>query len=492
MINIKLIPIVLMCSLLFGSCCHDDEELFSGDGINEHHEIIIVGAGISGLTCGYYLNNKDFLILEKNSSVGGRTISGAYNNLTYAKGSEYLGEPEGYLSKMIKGLGLSLKEIPSPMDSYFDGKQFYYGSDGLARYLISGSSVSTYKKFVQLLLNEYDSYEEVPDLVYNSNVKNLDYTTAQNWLSNNGIPDIYINKYNVASRGLFGASLKEISAYSFIPEAAFDFDEDDLKYVSGNFDIKNEYTNSQKESSESYTFVRGLTELTNALGDKFSNKIRLNSTVTDVRKEENHYIITYLKKDGEEKIVTCNKVVLAVPAPIALNIAPSLIQDRKREILEQIKYSSYATVALFSKSPIFDKAFDLAVPNDYFFTDIYDATWVQRYYEKTVPKEYIISVYIAPDSYTNHSINTMSDKDILNNIYKDLNRVFPNASSLVTGYDIEHFYYAYPVMTLGAYERLKELMKLNQGSFILAGDYTIYPTFESAVESGYLAGKAIK
>lgn len=477
-----------MCMM---SCSDDESSSYKGDGINEHHETVIVGAGISGLTCAYHLKNKDFHILEKNDVVGGRTISGLHNNLVYAKGTEYLGMPEKELSKMIKGLGLSIKEIPSPMDAYFDGKEFYYGSDGLARYLISGSSPSTYKKFVSLLLSENKSYEEVPDLVYNSHVRDLDHISAQNWLLNNSIPNIYLDKYNVACRGLFGASLQEISAYSFIPEAAFDYDEDDLNYTSESFDVEQEYANSQKENSESYTFVRGLTELTNALGNRFASKISLNCTVTKIEQEESHYIITYRNKNGDEKVMTANKIVLSVPAPIAIQIAPTLITGRKKEIMQQIEYSSYATVALFSEIPIFNKAFDLAVPDNYFFTDIYDATWVQRYYDKVTPNEYIISLYIAPQTYKDHSLNTMNDSDILNNIYNDLNKVFPEGSSRVTGYEVEHFQYAYPVMTLGAYERLIELMKLNIGTFILAGDYTIYPTFESAFDSGYMAAESL-
>lgn len=490
--NTNLIVTSLLSLLLCLSGCSDDSPEYTGDGINEHHDIVIVGAGISGLTCGYYLEKKDFLILEKNDVVGGRTLSGEHGNIVYAKGSEYLGEPEGYLAKMIKGLGLSTKEIPSPMDAYFDGNKFYYGSEGLARYLINGSNVATYNKFVNLLLAAGSKYEEVPDLVYNSYVRELDHTTAREWLINNNIPNIYINKYNVASRGLFGASMQEVSAYSFIPEAAFDFDEDDIYQSTHQFDVINEYNNATQESSESYTFAKGLTELTNAIGNRFSSKIRLKSTVTDVINEDGHYVITYNDNSGEEKIMTANKVVLSVPAPIALKIAPTLITGKKREIMEQVEYSSYATVALFSKTPIFNKAFDLAVPNDYFFTDIYDATWVQRHYENITPSEFIISIYIAPQSYKDHSLNTMSESDILKSVYRDLDKVFPDASSKVTGHDIQHFDYAYPVVTLGAYERLTELMKLNKETFILAGDYTIYPTFESAVESGYMAGEMVE
>lgn len=490
-INLRISSLIVLGAFFFSSCDASDDDFPEDYKDIEHHETVIVGAGISGLTSAYFLKNKDFLILEKENRVGGRAVSGVKNNFTYAKGTEYLGKPEEHLAKMIDGLGLKPKEIPSPMDAFFDGKRFYYGSDGIERYLISNSNESTYNRFVKLLLDEYAQYDEIPDLNYNSHAKQLDNTTANQWLINNNIPEVYINKYNISSRGLFGASLSEISALSFIPEAAFDYDESDLEYKINYVSDEQEYIDATEESSESYTFTKGITELTNKLGEQFGNKVRLNSQVIDIEKDQNIYVVKYINSEGKESIVAAKHVILAVPSPIALRIASSVLPEEAKEIVSDIEFASYATVALFSKTPIFTKAFDLAVPDDYFFTDIYDGTWVQRHYEQSTPQEYIMSVYIAPHTYKDHSLDTMSEQEMISKVYSDLDKVFPGASSKVTGYDIERFPYAYPVMTLGAYKRLLRLHELNTGTLVLAGDYMIYPTFESAVEAGYLAAETI-
>ncbi|WP_047451369.1 FAD-dependent oxidoreductase [Alistipes sp. ZOR0009] len=487
----KLAVIATITALLFSSCSKAEPDYSNEINGVEHHDIVIIGGGIAGLSCGHYLGNRDFLILEKRNSVGGRAISGVRNNFSYAKGAEYLGDPENRLSKMIKNIGLEPKEIPSPMDAYFDGKTFYYGSNGIERYLINGSSVDEYKRFVNLLIKENEKYDEVPEIKYTNETKELDNTTAKSWLQRNNFKNIYIDKYNVTSRGLFGASLDNISALSFIPEAAFDYDKDDLNNISNDFDIENEYQDALKEESGSYTFTKGLTQLTERLAETMSQKLRLSSNVVEVKKEGKYYIVVYKDKNDSTKIVMANKVVLAVPAPLALKLAPTLISQEKKDLIAQIKFASYATVAMFSKTPIFDKAFDLAVPDDYFFTDIYDATWVEKYYEKKVPETYIISAYIAPHSSDDHSLDKMSDAELMRKVYADLDRIFPGASKKITGYDIEHFPYGYPVMTLGAYERLLKLDKINYGTLLLAGDSMIYPTFESAVESGYLAAERL-
>lgn len=495
-ISKKFFLVFFLLSIIFSGCeiATESNKKVDLKKVDEY-DIVIVGAGIAGLTSGYFLKDKNLLILEKKDSVGGRTISGVHESFSYAKGTEYIGKPEEALMKMIDSLKLEPKEIPSPMDAYYDGKSFYYGSDGIKRYLVTHSSQENYNKFVRLMLNEYDEYDEIPNLNYNSEAKYLDNITAKNWLKNNSIPEVYLKKYNVTTKGLFGATLNDISALSFIPEAAFDYDSSSIyESSSEEFSIEEEYNEAKNNSSNSYSFENGLTELTNKLNEVLKDKIRLNSYVFKISKKNNKYEIQYTDNDKIIKTIIAKKIILAVPAPEALYIASDVLSQDKKDIMKDIKYSSYVTVALFSKTPIFDKAFDLAVPDEYYFTDIYDATWIERFYEKDKKnkKTYIASVYVAPKNGDDHTLDTIGDKELLDNIYKDLDKIFEGASSKVTGYDIERFPHAYPIMSVGAYERLLKLNKLNNGDLILAGDYMIYPTFEAAAQSGFLAAKKIK
>jgi predicted NAD/FAD-dependent oxidoreductase len=339
--------------------------------------------------------------------------------------------------------------------------------------------------------------EDVPYFDLNSQLAALDTISAREWFTGNNFSSIYQQVYNVSSRGLFGASIDEISALGMLPELVFDYADAD-PYHKEKRALKPQargYASVQAdESSGSYTFITGITEVTDAIANRLGNKIRLNSTVKSVTQANGIYTVTYEDADQYKMSIRSRTVILAVPSSIALQIAPGLLSAEQESIMRQIYYAPYITVALFSDEPIFNRVFDLAVPDNYFFTDIYDSTWVQRAFDSSLlnKKKYIIEIYIAAQSYKDETLLALSDSDVLSAIYARLDTLFPGAGNKVTGSDIHRFPYAYPVMTKGAYTRLTRLHAITTGSLQLAGDYMVYPTFEAAVESGSIAADKIK
>ncbi len=454
-------------------------------------DVVIVGAGIAGLAAAYFLQDYDLKVLEAEEVVGGRVVSGAHQGFIYAKGTEYLGKPEGALAKIIQALNVQLKEIPSPMDAHFHDGGFYYGEDGLALMYVERSSLEDYNRFVSTMQGYYGEYDEIPEFDLESDLAALDDITAEDWFDQLELPEIFYQAYNVTSRGLFGANLDEISALSSIPEIAFDFE--DSEPIESVDELSNSPAQGEEET-EAYSFVTGITEITEAIAQHLGDRIQPNATVTSVTPQDDHYLVTYVDENGEVHTLASEVIILAVPAPVALEIAPDILSEEQKTLMEQIPFAVYVTVALFSQEPIFDKAFDLAVPDGYFFTDVYDATWVQRFYDESVrdKQDSIMSVYIAPDSYEDRSLLDMSDEDILERVYQDLEKIFPDVRDKIVGYDLYRFPHAYPVMTLGAYRRLSRLNDITEGSLLLAGDYMIYPTFEAAAQSGYYAAQKAK
>lgn len=456
------------------------------------YDVIIVGGGIAGLTAAYYLDDHDVLLLEMQKQVGGRATSGQYQNLSFARGAEYIGKPEEPLSEIIDELGLKLREIPSPADAIYHRGSFYYGEQGKARLLIDKSSFHDLKRFAGTLKELYNKYDEIPELELQGELARLDTISAKQWFDENHFPKIFYEIYNVTSRGLFGAGLGEISALAALPELAFDvegFDEaDDGTELLGEL-------GKSPEFSGMYTFDRGIAEIPQAMAQDLADSIRTGAKVTWIAKAGELFEVHFVQDGKKEQVVRAKTVIVATPAPVALKIGAGILDDQQKELLATVKYAPYITVALFSDRPIFDKGFDLAVEDGHFFTDIYDATWVSRYFKpcSTSKKDTRITlVYATPLSLQDKNFLQRSDHDFLTRVLATLNDVLPGSSASVTGHDISRFNYGLPVMTPGSYQRMITLNNISGDGVFLAGDYLIYPTFEAASASGQSAAEKVE
>lgn len=96
--------------------------------MDKEFDIIIIGAGISGLVCGCYLakNGHKVLIVEKNDKVGGCATSVKLNNFTIDMGAHLIGgiNNTGLFNKFMNDLGVKTDLIElDPMD------RFHFGSN---------------------------------------------------------------------------------------------------------------------------------------------------------------------------------------------------------------------------------------------------------------------------------------------------------------------------------------------------------------------------
>lgn len=455
---------IALMTILFTSYAFADEH---------QYEYIVVGAGSAGLSAAYKLQSldKDFIVLEKNTRSGGIAENGVRGRFHYAKGTEYLGKPEGYLAKVIEDLKIPMVEIPTPMDASIFKGEMYIGGKELAHLTIEKTGKDEFQKFIELL-------NSTKDLKFKELLK-LDHITAKQWLDDNQIHPFIQQRYNVMARGLFGANLTDISALSFIPEAIFDYV--DVENVS---DLM---ASDASDHSESWTTQTGIATIATTIAENLDEHIRYQSIVKNISKVKAGYQIEF-NTDGKIHTLTTEKVIVATPAPIAAYIARDVLTQEQKNILEQIDYAQYATIALFSETPIFNKAFDLAILDANTITDLYDATWVERHYnaELNNVKEYIASVYLAPQGVADKSLLKSSDSEIMDIIFTELNSVVPSISEKVIGHEIKRFYHAYPVFNEGYFTRLHKLKSSFSGVY-LAGDYMAYPTFDAAFESGFKA-----
>jgi len=72
-------------------------------------QIVVVGAGIAGLTAAYFLKKEGYspIVLEKSERVGGRTCTDVVNGFTIDYGAQYLMDKFTIEPNLIDSLGLN-------------------------------------------------------------------------------------------------------------------------------------------------------------------------------------------------------------------------------------------------------------------------------------------------------------------------------------------------------------------------------------------------
>src|SRR5450631_3968439 len=87
--------------------CHEvrDGKVFSRPPATSHHDVVIVGGGISGLAAAYLLRRFDFLLLEKEPNWGGNATLMEYDGQRYCTGTAFLEKSE-YAYAFAKEIGL--------------------------------------------------------------------------------------------------------------------------------------------------------------------------------------------------------------------------------------------------------------------------------------------------------------------------------------------------------------------------------------------------
>jgi protoporphyrinogen oxidase len=434
-------------------------------------DAVVVGAGIAGLTAGYYLRDRRILILEKDVLAGGRARAARFEGLPFPVGVSYMGKPYGALKEIIESQNLDIREVPAPLRAYAGRGGIVTGVDGLAGLLAEGGAADHFDRFRRAVLDTARDYGDIPELNLTPRFSGLDDVSAARWLETNKMPAAFHGALDVMARGLFGTGVEEISALSFIPEIAFALSPDGA-----------------------YTFDRGLSEVTDALARLLTKKLRLKAAVTRVVKRGDLFEVSYKDPAGGLASVRAKFVVLAVPAPVVRTLAPDVLTSEQKEALAAIPYAAMAFAALFSREAVFNRAYDLAMPGAGLVTGFCDSSRTVRRFDPSAAarKAFVLGATFAGRNMRDRAFLEYSDEALRKTAVAELAGVLPDAPGKIVGGQVFRFPQAYPVMVPGAYKRLIRLNEITDGRLQLAGDYMIYPSFEAAADSGDFAAEKIK
>src|SRR6266566_5191069 len=71
-----------------------------------HPEVVILGAGLAGMTAAYHLRDRDVVVIESRDRVGGRTLSGEHDSYWYNSGAQFVWDARTVALCSELGLGV--------------------------------------------------------------------------------------------------------------------------------------------------------------------------------------------------------------------------------------------------------------------------------------------------------------------------------------------------------------------------------------------------
>jgi len=331
-------------------------------------DILIIGAGISGLSLGFYLKKEykyflkkklSFCILESNNRVGGKLYTEKQNNCLIEHAADCFLNKQSVID-LIKDLKAEKDVITYNKKSY---PLFIMKNQKLIK-MPEGMMFSIPTKFMPFL--------NTPLLSIRGKLRiACDLFIARSNKEDNSISNFILHRLGKEAldylaepilSGIYNVSPETQSLQSTVPLLL----QMEKKYRSLILGTIIQYSRRKKKNiylnSMFLSFKEGMYTLPKYLYKILLDNIKLNITVKNIRKESNYYIV-----ETNNGSFYTNNIVLATSASITYNICNSLGNESKITCnkLKEIKFIDSASlyIAYSNKVPShFSEALGIIIP----------------------------------------------------------------------------------------------------------------------------------
>ena len=272
-------------------------------------KVIVLGAGISGLTTAYLLHNDsyDVTVLEKNDKVGGSIETVIENGLLFDRGPNSALETTPLIAQLVEELNLT--------------EQFVYANKkGNKRYIIRNNQLHAlpisppafiksrlFSGKAKLRLMKEPFVGKSQDGYYQSIAEFVTRRLGQEFL------DYAINPF-VA--GVYAGNPEDLSIKSAFPKL-YALEEEYGGLIVGTIRSirkRKKRKEQSKQSTKMISFKDGMKVLPEAIANHLGSKVKLNAEVVSIKKtSDGNYGVTY--NEGEQSLTLLTDIVLStIPA----------------------------------------------------------------------------------------------------------------------------------------------------------------------------------
>jgi oxygen-dependent protoporphyrinogen oxidase len=283
--------------------------------------IVVLGAGISGLTTAYLLSKKGFdvTILEKKNEVGGSVDTFFENGYLFDRGPNSGLETTPVLSQLVNDLGLQDELVYADKTS---NKRYILRNNELHPLPMSPSLFlktrlfSSKAKF-RLMAEPFVGRSEDG---YNQSIAEF----VKRRLGKEFL-DYAIDPF-VA--GVYAGNAEDLSVKSAFPKL-YDLEEKYGGLIIGtvrSMRERKQRAEKAKQSAKMFSFKKGMGVLTKALSDNLSGKVLLFSEAIKIEKDSHGYKIIY-NHAGSTKTISADIIISTIPAYAASPLFKSIDEN---------------------------------------------------------------------------------------------------------------------------------------------------------------------
>ncbi len=447
-------------------------------------KFIILGAGLTGLSCGVALAEKghEVVIIEKESEVGGLARSYRINGYTFDYGPHFIFGPK--VLPLLKSLTPKLDLIPLKRTSeriYFRNRYFKFPFDPKDFLLhmepskIPGAVLSLF--FRNILKKSADSsIKNVEDWVVHSVGKRIyDYMSLGGYIRNlYGVPATQVSKDWGLQKLKFLARWKDVNLFSFA-----------LKALTEEKSLKAQVVNYPHS---------GIDHLAIHIADKFKEHkgtIKFNIKAIGIEQKQRGISISIQRNDKEEKI-DGNFLISTIPITNLLKMITSRPSEEILRLADSLRYRALLLLFIYLKR---ERVLDYQC---IYFTE-------NRFSFRRITEFKNLDNAMAPPGKTSLciEITCFEDDEIFRRdsetIFKDVIEQLESNNFIkineVEGYSLLRIPYAYPVYDINYNTVLNEILNYlsNFDKLISIGRQGLffYNNMSNCILSGYDLGQKL-
>lgn len=277
-------------------------------------KIVVIGAGISGLTTAYLLSKKGFdvKIIEKKSSVGGSIESITEQGFLFDRGPNSALETTPVIAQLVQELNLENELLYA---SKAANKRYILRNNQLHALPMSPQGLIKTKLFsgkAKLRLMVEPFIKRSKDGYYQSLAEFVKRRLGQEFL------DYAINPF-VA--GVYAGKPEELSVKSAFPKL-YALEENYGGLIIGtvrSIRERKKRAEKSKQSAKMLSFKSGMIVLPKAIQNYFGDNILLSSEVASIEKNGLTFTVVF-NQNGNSNKLECDAVLSTVPAYVASEI----------------------------------------------------------------------------------------------------------------------------------------------------------------------------